>query len=178
MALIDSSAVSGGMIGTAALAHRIRFARRSALAATLALSAACAGVEPAPTPVATANVEALIGDAACDSDAQCRTIGVGAKACGGPQAYLAWSSKRTDGAALQQAAERQARAARAAAEASGIMSNCMVTKDPGAFCAASVGVDGALTAGAQPARRCRLRRARPAARGLCESERLGPHVLK
>jgi hypothetical protein len=163
MAFIDPSARSGGVIR--APARRFRFARRSALAATLALSAACAGVEPAPTPVAPANVEALIGDAACDSDAQCRTIGVGAKACGGPQAYLAWSSKRTDGAALQQAAERQARAARAAAEASGIMSNCMVTKDPGAFCAASVGADGAPTAGAQPARRCRLRAGGPGGAG-------------
>jgi hypothetical protein len=139
-----------------------RLDRPLALLATLALSAACAAVDSASPSQATASVEALIGDAACDSDAQCRTIGVGAKACGGPQAYLAWSSQRTDGAALQQAAERQARAARAAAEASGIMSNCMVTKDPGAFCA---GGDGAAAAGVAPARRCRLRATGPGGAG-------------
>jgi len=141
-----------------------RLDRPLALLAALALSSACAGGDGAAPSTATANIESLIGDAACDSDAQCRTVGVGAKACGGPQAYLAWSSKRTDGAALQQAAERQARAARAAAEASGIMSNCMVTKDPGAFCAASAGAEGAA-AGAKPARTCRLRAAGPGGAG-------------
>jgi hypothetical protein len=143
-----------------------RLARRSALVAAWVLSTACAGVEPVTSPAAaTDSVEALIGDAACDSDAQCGTVGVGAKACGGPQAYLAWSSKRTDGAALQHAAERQAGAARAAAQASGIMSNCMVTKDPGAFCAAATGGDGSSSAGASPARRCRLRAVGPGGAG-------------
>jgi hypothetical protein len=148
-----------------ASASPLRFGRRAALTATLLLSAACAGVEPAPRSVATASVETLIGDAACESDSQCQTLGVGAKACGGPQAYLAWSSKRTDGAELRQAAEREARAARAAAEASGIKSNCMITKDPGAFCAVAAGTDGASALGAQPARRCRLRAVGPGGAG-------------
>jgi len=141
------------------------FARRSLLAAALALSTACAGVEPGPAPTAAASVEALIGDAACDNDAQCGTIGVGAKACGGPQAYLAWSSKRTDEAALKQAAERQAAAAAAAARASGIMSNCMVTKDPGAYCAASARPDGSPRGGPSSGPRCRLRAAGPGGAG-------------
>jgi hypothetical protein len=134
-----------------------RFARSAGLLATLSLSAACAGVEPGAVPAAAASVEALIGDAACDSDAQCHTIGVGAKACGGPQAYLAWSSKRTDGAALQQAAEREARAAAAEAAAKGIMSNCAIAKDPGAYCAAPAGPNAATAQ--TSARRCRLRAA-------------------
>lgn len=133
--------------------------RPLALLATLALSSACAGVDSTSPSAAPTAVEVQIGDAACDSDAQCGTVGVGAKACGGPQAYLAWSSKRTDGAALQQAAERQARAARAAAEARGVMSNCRVVKDPGAFCAAPAAADSGSMPGESQARRCRLRAA-------------------
>ena len=146
-----------GAAARAASRWRQGLARRTVLLTALALSAACAGVEPAPSAAASASVAALIGDAACDSDSQCRTIGVGAKACGGPQAYLAWSSKRSDGAALQQAAAREASAARAAAEASGIMSNCAMVRDPGAYCAATTGADAASAAGAGASRRCRLR---------------------
>jgi hypothetical protein len=132
--------------------------RSLAWTATLALAAACAGVEPAPaTGPVTASVEVLIGDAACDSDAQCHTVGVGAKACGGPQSYLAWSSKRTDGAALQQAAERQAGSQRDAAAASGIMSNCAIARDPGAYCASPATRDTVAGTGAESSRRCRLR---------------------
>ena len=163
MESLRPSAVRPGVIWPSA--RDIAFARRSLLTAALAMSTACAGVEPVPAPAATASVAALIGDAACDNDAQCRTIGVGAKACGGPQAYLAWSSKRTDAATLKQAAEREARAAAAAAQASGIMSNCMVTKDPGAYCAASARPDGSPTAGPNPAARCRLRAADPGGAG-------------
>ena len=146
-------------------ACRPRFARLATLTSTLALSAARAGVEPVSAPAAAASVETLIGDAACDVDVQCHTIGVGAKACGGPQAYLAWSSKRTDRAVLQQAAARQARAERAAAEASGIMSNCSITKDPGAYCAAPAGAEAASALDAKASRRCRLRAASPGGAG-------------
>jgi hypothetical protein len=144
------------LVGAPARPHLL--GRRATLTALLALSAACAGVEPAPAPGGMKSVATLIGDAACDSDAQCHTIGVGAKACGGPQAYLAWSSKRTDGALLQQEAEREARASRAAAEASGIMSNCAIAKDPGASCAAPATKDLVTGSGAaEPVRGCRLR---------------------
>jgi hypothetical protein len=140
--------------------------RSLAWSATLALSAACAGVEPAPaTGAVTASVEALIGDAACDSDAQCHTVGVGAKACGGPQSYLAWSSKRTDAATLQQAAERQARLERDAAAANGIMSNCAIAKDPGAYCAPPATRGAIAAAGAESSRRCRLRAGGPGGAG-------------
>jgi hypothetical protein len=134
-------------------------ARRSALGrgfvlAAIALSAACAGGQPpSVTPAGTGSVATLVGDAACDSDAQCHTIGIGAKACGGPQRYLAWSSLRTDGAALRSAAEHETRAARAQAEAAGVMSNCSVTVDPGAYCAAPEPASGN-----SPSRRCQTRR--------------------
>ncbi|MEP6740803.1 MAG: hypothetical protein ABJA61_10515, partial [Caldimonas sp.] len=86
---------------------------------------------------------------------------VGAKACGGPARYLAWSSRVTDGASLQSAADREMSAARASVEKSGIMSNCAVVTDPGAYCAtpsAAVGPVASTTSGrSSPTRRCQLR---------------------
>lgn len=105
------------------------------LAVSTALTTGCAARSPvASAPTSRASVEALIGEASCDADAQCRTVGVGAKACGGPARYLAWSSRHTDATALQRAVEDDARRARAEAEKAGILSNCSVTVDPGATC--------------------------------------------
>lgn len=138
-----------------------RESARLVVAATMMMAACAAGDPSSARPGPTASVEALIGDAACDSDSQCHTIGVGAKACGGPQRYLAWSSRRTEGAALQSAAEREARAARAQAESAGIMSNCAFVTDPGAYCTVPDAA-GANAASASPtrsptARQCRVR---------------------
>ncbi|MFG6485295.1 hypothetical protein ACG04R_01355 [Roseateles sp. BYS78W] len=81
-------------------------------------------------------LRSLIGPAACSSDAQCRTVPVGAKACGGPAGYWAWSTKDTDGEALKALAAAQAAAHRREVEASGLRSNCAMTADPGAVCVA------------------------------------------
>lgn len=93
------------------------------------------------------DIAAEIGDASCDTDAQCHTLGVGAKACGGPDGYVAWSSKgenmgRGGGsdkasdkrARLSELAEAHSNASRAENERSGMRSNCSVTPDPGAVC--------------------------------------------
>jgi hypothetical protein len=133
-------------------------ARALAALALLALGAACATEEkaaplPRALPAAPAGgVQSLVGDAACDSDAQCATIGIGAKACGGPSAYLAWSTLRTDGEALRAAAEREATAQRNAQAARGMVSNCAVTPDPGAWCELKPSRTGTGPAGV-----CRLR---------------------
>ena len=82
-----------------------------------------------------ANVRALIGDAACSGDGQCRTVAVGAKACGGPEAYLAWSTLRTDEAALVTAVAEYSAKRRADVSDSGLASNCALVTDPGAYCA-------------------------------------------
>ena len=117
--------------------------RRTALllACAAMLGAACAGTTSqgpqAPPPqqhAGVTSVQALIGDAACESDSQCATIGIGAKACGGPAAYLAWSRLRTDPAALQAAAQQQAAEQVRANSAAGRMSTCSVVPDPGAWC--------------------------------------------
>jgi hypothetical protein len=92
---------------------------------------------PAPEPADTlAAIHALIGDAACTDASQCHTLPIGARPCGGPQAYLAWSSAHTDGAALALLAERFRKEREAAIAASGEMSDCRFLPDPGAVCVA------------------------------------------
>jgi hypothetical protein len=126
-----------------------RFRSRGGIAALALLASALLGACQAQSPVAaaprsdgakgelaaaTSRVDALIGDAACDSASQCRTIGRGSKACGGPGAYAAWSAKTTDAAALQAAVRQEQQATEAVMAGSGRVSNCMVQADPGARC--------------------------------------------
>ena len=100
-------------------------------------------VTPIATPTGSASllppIKALIGDAGCDSDAQCHSIGVGAKACGGPDGYLAWSTRNTDAVALRALTERQAQVQRDEQASSGMLSNCQFMPDPGARCVAAGG---------------------------------------
>jgi hypothetical protein len=122
----------------------LRFVRLT-LAAVLALAASACGsaVNGGPaapsTPAAApqdlaARIALEIGDAACDSSAQCRTLAYGHKACGGPEKYLAYSTKRSDGARLTQLAGQLADERRRQDEREGMMSTCSVVVDPGAAC--------------------------------------------
>ena len=79
----------------------------------------------------------LIGKAHCKKDADCRTLAIGHKACGGPEAYLAWSTVNTDAQMLVAAAQRYASARRLQVDKPGApASNCAVVSDPGAHCVA------------------------------------------
>lgn len=103
--------------------------------ARAAPEAPVAGLPTAAQPAAAAR-QALadaIGTAACSSDAQCRTVAVGAKACGGPEAYLPWSSQSAHASRIQALADQYTQAQAAAAPA-GRMSTCSVVTDPGAAC--------------------------------------------
>lgn len=98
-------------------------------------------------------VRSIIGDAACSTDAQCRTVAIGSRVCGGPDAFLAWSIRKTDPKALQRAAERY-NAAQAAEQPPGSRrSICTVLVDPGAVCRAAPRV----SAGGMVAKSCTLR---------------------
>ena len=57
-----------------------------------------------------AKIQVELGDAACDGSQQCHSIAIGAKPCGGPDGYLAWSGKRTDLKKLRPLIERHASA--------------------------------------------------------------------
>jgi hypothetical protein len=79
-------------------------------------------------------IEQIIGPATCSNDGECRIIGVGALACGGPEAYRAWSVVRTDAAALEQAVALDSAARRAELEREGMRSTCAVRPVPGVAC--------------------------------------------
>lgn len=114
---------------------------RAACAAILLLVTSACGSAPAqdapPAPgnaSLLAQIQAEVGAAACDSTQQCQTIAIGAKACGGPERYLAWSSKDYDGKKLKALAQAQAEASRKQQQADGMMSTCSIVTDPGATC--------------------------------------------
>ncbi|MFA9215625.1 MAG: hypothetical protein ACEQSK_00830 [Sphingomonadaceae bacterium] len=79
-------------------------------------------------------IEAQAAPLACSSSEQCHTLAVGAKACGGPERYLPWSSQQQDGSALRALAERHAALRRLEDRQSGMLSNCLAVQDPGASC--------------------------------------------
>ena len=101
----------------------------------------------------------LIGNGRCKKDADCRTLAIGLKACGGPEAYLAWSSANTDAQKLMAAAQRYATARRLQLDKPGApASNCAVVSDPGAHCVAE-GAEAPPSVNATPVapRHCALR---------------------
>jgi hypothetical protein len=104
-------------------------------------------VKAAPATGLLAQLRAEIGDAACDTNAQCQTVAVGYKACGGPETYLPWSSKASDGAKIRRLADAHGAERKREVVASGLLSNCMAVMDPGASCSAGRCVKG----GANPA---------------------------
>jgi hypothetical protein len=80
------------------------------------------------------NIKDEIGDAACDADAQCHTIGIGAKSCGGPESFLGWSSKATDRDRLTALVAKHRDARRSENERSEGVSDCRVIPAPTAAC--------------------------------------------
>jgi len=108
-------------------------------------SPAAAG-EPGDT---LARIRALVGTPDCSTDAQCHTLALGARPCGGPESYLAWSSGKTQHAELQALGERYKEERRAANAADGRASTCQYMMDPGAVCRAGtcqLGGSGVLQA--------------------------------
>ncbi|NRR30723.1 hypothetical protein HSX11_11065 [Oxalobacteraceae bacterium] len=73
---------------------------------------------------------------ACDGPQDCHTLAIGAKACGGPERYLAWSSKSADGERLRQLAASHTAARQRENARDGAMSTCSMLLDPGATCRA------------------------------------------
>ncbi len=117
-----------------------RLLSRTAAAALLACAAAACVSAPATDPDSSKEllrqIQQQSADLSCDSPQQCHTLAVGAKACGGPERYLPWSSKQQDGAALRDLAARHAALRRTEDAKSGMLSNCMAVPDPGASCVA------------------------------------------
>jgi hypothetical protein len=131
--------------------HSFRQQSRTALIAATFLSVAtvAAAVDSAAASASAAadaqsRISSLIGDASCDTQSQCRTVGIGARPCGGPESWLAWSTKATDARALQEAVQVQAQAAKEANQRSGLASDCRVRPEPTVVCRPRAG-DGKKT---------------------------------
>jgi hypothetical protein len=104
-------------------------------AASLLVLTACAGAQPT-TEELWKKIQAANSDLRCDDNSQCHSLGVGSKACGGPENYIAWSGKNSDGAQLKALVEQHSAARRADDKRLGMMSTCSVVSDPGASCRA------------------------------------------
>jgi hypothetical protein len=116
-----------------------------ALAAAL-LAVACARKEEPPaldqTPSESRAVDqarlreletqarALAKAEGCDRADQCAAAPLGAKACGGPRAYLVYCKATTDEAALLRALDELKRAEEAYNRAAGLVSDCMLVVPP------------------------------------------------
>jgi hypothetical protein len=79
-------------------------------------------------------IQRLIGQGSCSRTEDCRVDGVGARACGGPEGYWAWSVLETDQASLDVAVQRQAAARREELERLGERSTCDIVPPPRVTC--------------------------------------------
>jgi hypothetical protein len=109
--------------------------RALSLALPLLCLPACASSSPPATQL-RAQITAEIGDAACTAPDQCRTLPLGHKACGGPEAYAAYSTARSDSDRLARLATELADARRQDDRRAGMVSTCSRVRDPGATCSA------------------------------------------
>ncbi len=102
------------------------------------LLAICLGAAApaADAPQLLGQIRSLIADTACTSHAECRTLALGVRACGGPEAYLPWSTARTDERKLAPLAAQYKSARAAQIAAAGELSDCRMLSDPGATCQA------------------------------------------
>jgi len=80
--------------------------------------------------------------AACTADTECRTVAVGAKACGGPTGYRAYSGKTVSPDSVEALAQHERELAAAQARASHQVSPCFMLADPGARCVQNKCVTG------------------------------------
>lgn len=105
------------------------------LAAFLIVLAGASSPQPGPTAAELrAQIEREIGEPRCTEQAQCRSLGVGSRPCGGPEQYLPYSTLTAKPERLARLAEAHRAARRAEHQASGRMGACVVLVDPGARC--------------------------------------------
>ena len=76
------------------------------------------------------DIERAIGDVRAESLSACRLIGLGARPCGGPRVYVAYSITQTDSAGLAALVEIYNRLDRERNEREGLVSTCEVVGRP------------------------------------------------
>ena len=83
-----------------------------------------------------ARIRTAAADNRCAAQADCRTLPLGERSCGGPEAWLAFSTQTARGDRLQALASQLASAQRRRNESTGAQSTCQYLADPGAACVA------------------------------------------
>ncbi|WP_143084587.1 hypothetical protein [Massilia yuzhufengensis] len=96
-----------------------------------------------------ARLRAMVADTTCTLPEHCQTVPVGAVACGGPQAYLPFSTLRVNAGEVLAQGERHKAARQAEIKAGGLMSSCRYLPDPGAVCTSGACQLGGSSAAAQ-----------------------------
>ena len=117
---------------------------RSVVSTGLLLLLGACQAQPAAAPASAAadeaallaRIKAGIGEARCSSDAQCRSLGLGEKPCGGPAQWWAWSTSSPQAAQLPAWAAQLAALAKQRNTSSGMAGNCLYQPDPGTVCQA------------------------------------------
>jgi hypothetical protein len=105
--------------------------------ATSASRPAANGSDRAAEASILSKINAAIGQAPCNTDDQCRTIGLGANACGGPAGWRPWSTQTNgSGESLLALAEQYATLQRQRQSRDGMVSTCRYIPNPGAQCQA------------------------------------------
>jgi hypothetical protein len=127
--------------GTGAIIKRSFFGRHAMRDISLSLLLVCgACASPASIPQSGAASETLtqirkmVGAASCARSAECQSLALGAKSCGGPEFFLAWSNRQTALPPLHALAVRYRQERMAANAQSAIVSDCRMLDDPGASC--------------------------------------------
>jgi len=120
--------------------------RIALLLACLAASA-CSHATPGESK-SLSELRAIGRAAACSSDQQCKTLPIGAKSCGGPESYMAYSTASVSTEKAASLAARYRKERESENQASGLASDCRFLMDPGAQCRAGTcqlgGKNGAL----------------------------------
>ena len=80
------------------------------------------------------HIEEMAADLSCDQSAQCRSLPIGQKACGGPREYMMYSAKTTIEGDIIAAAERLQKLEDQANRENNMMSNCMMVLPPEPIC--------------------------------------------
>ena len=75
-----------------------------------------------------------IADASCDDSSQCAALAIGHRACGGPSAFLAYSTKNTDVPLLTRLAAKHSAIEKQLNKLRGTVSVCEILLPPPVIC--------------------------------------------
>lgn len=79
-------------------------------------------------------IRSMTQDKSCTTNADCMTVGIGHKACGGPEEFLVYSRKQTDIANVSRYVAAYNKQKKRQVREQGLISTCVVTPRPDVTC--------------------------------------------